>query len=794
MATGLRHTGFAAGALAVLLLFTTGAGESARSSECTPDAIRQTEEAATLVREGRFSAAVELLQRVVREDPLCPRAHSQLGVVAAFFKLPVSAEYHLGTAIRLAPDDAQVLSDVALAMCVAEQEGGEWLAAKAESLGGRNAYTAMALAMARMSEGDAAGAVPLLREAYALDPGDPFALMFGAILTVVGGPTRGPAAVQRIVDANPGSYIVRGIVGTLHMRGFNDREAMVAEFKIAEGLVPADDELAAFFLARIMCESGEAGAARALLTRWASTFSPGKNASYWLGIALIRAQRTADAVKELELAALTTGSADAHLALGLLKQSEGMQRAARDYYQSAVDRDPRCALAHEGLAVIAEAAGEESFALEHATIASQLDSTLCAAAGIAGELLARDGKVKEGLALLERARRAGWIVPEAHQQLSRVCLDLGLMDESVAAGKVASESVPWDKWSHYNLGAVLSEMGEDEEALQAYIEAVRIDPAFVLALENLGVTYMRLGRFDEAESTFRQAIEANPTGAMSMLKLAGLLNDVGRKTESLEWAERGFAASEHDTTAGIFLAGLYFNGGRPVDAARVMEILATGRPDDLGVLTALGEACVPAGRYERAVEVFERVVESGQARASAYSNLGVAYEKLGRYEDAARVHEQAVLMSPETPQLHYNLGAAYSYLERDTDAEREYRAELAINADHSHALNNLGSILVKRGEVKEATQLIERAIELEPGYVDALGNLAHVRLMDGLAEEAAAIADDALAIEPGHVQALAARGMAAADLGDTDMATEILSDLRARAPGLAELLEKRMKR
>ena len=56
-----------------------------------------------------------------------------------------------------------------------------------------------------------------------------------------------------------------------------------------------------------------------------------------------------------------------------------------------------------------------------------------------------------------------------------------------------------------NIGNLLFEDGDNEEAIVHYEAALRSDPQYSRAFVNLSAAYKRLGRFDEAAREFRRA-------------------------------------------------------------------------------------------------------------------------------------------------------------------------------------------------------------------------------------------------------------------------------------------------
>jgi tetratricopeptide (TPR) repeat protein len=61
-----------------------------------------------------------------------------------------------------------------------------------------------------------------------------------------------------------------------------------------------------------------------------------------------------------------------------------------------------------------------------------------------------------------------------------------------------------------NLANVLDESGRGDEAIAHYREAIRLDPAHVLARINLAVALARMGRLDEAIAELEAARRLDP--------------------------------------------------------------------------------------------------------------------------------------------------------------------------------------------------------------------------------------------------------------------------------------------
>ena len=66
-----------------------------------------------------------------------------------------------------------------------------------------------------------------------------------------------------------------------------------------------------------------------------------------------------------------------------------------------------------------------------------------------------------------------------------------------------------------NKGAALAILGEFDEALQAFDEAIRLDPKATVAWYNKGLTLVYLGKFNEAIQAYDEAIRLDPGYALA---------------------------------------------------------------------------------------------------------------------------------------------------------------------------------------------------------------------------------------------------------------------------------------
>jgi len=103
----------------------------------------------------------------------------------------------------------------------------------------------------------------------------------------------------------------------------------------------------------------------------------------------------------------------------------------------------------------------------------------------------------------------------------------GLLDEAIQAYREALRINPKDATTHYNVGVALYKKGLLDEAVQAYREALRINPEYAVAYLNLGLALKDEGLAAQAVTAFENFIKYAPP------PYAGDVEQVRRLVDSL---------------------------------------------------------------------------------------------------------------------------------------------------------------------------------------------------------------------------------------------------------------------
>jgi len=145
--------------------------------------------------------------------------------------------------------------------------------------------------------------------------------------------------------------------------------------------------------------------------------------------------------------------------------------------------------------------------------------------------------------------------------------------KAIEAFKQAVRINPDDAKAHYNLGCAYYDLGLYREAIEAYKQAIRIDPDDAIANLNLGCAYYDLGLYREAIEALKQAVRINPDHANAYYGLGVAYGQLGFYREAIEALKQAVRINPDDAKAHYSLGGTYLLIGDRNSALKEHKIL-----------------------------------------------------------------------------------------------------------------------------------------------------------------------------------------------------------------------------
>ena len=233
-----------------------------------------------------------------------------------------------------------------------------------------------------------------------------------------------------------------------------------------------------------------------------------------------------------------------------------------------------------------------------------------------------------------------------------------------------------------NIGCVLEDIGEKEQALFYLNKAIELEENF-RAYYNCGFIYKRQRKYNLAIQNYTRAIELNPLDISA-------------------YNDRGFCYSQIEKYDDAIN-----------DLTRAMEL----NPLDLISTYNRGWCYSQIGKYDDAINDLTRAVALNPLYSTAYSQRGWCYSKIEKYDDAINDHTKAIELNPRNSNAYQNRGWCYSQIGKYDDAIKEYTRAIELSPLDVIAYKNRGWYYLQVGKYDDALEDYRNAMKLQyPEY------------------------------------------------------------------------------
>jgi protein O-mannosyl-transferase len=307
--------------------------------------------------------------------------------------------------------------------------------------------------------------------------------------------------------------------------------------------------------------------------------------------------------------------------------------------------------------------------------------------------------------------------------------------------------------AYSNLGNLLLQKGEREEAIVYCLKAIQLQPDVAEAYNNLGNAFLQEGRNDEAMRYYQEALKLRPDLAVVWLNVGNLLRQSGKTDEAIGHFKKAVELRPEFVSARTSLAKVLLEKGRADEAVDHAQKALNVLPDDADALGVLGQALLQKGRASDAVTQFQKLLQLQPGNVRAMNDLGTALNEAGRPDEALEQFQKAVALRSDFVVARHNLGMALLKRGRKEEAIAQLQKIVELQPDSANARNNLGWMLRGNGNLEQAIAQLRKAVELRPNYSEAWYNLGKALSDAGQGREAVAAYRKTLAIQPSDLSA-----------------------------------------
>ena len=351
---------------------------------------------------------------------------------------------------------------------------------------------------------------------------------------------------------------------------------------------------------------------------------------------------------------------------------------------------------------------------------------------------------QDGIALFSHIVAHNPAARDAYVNLGHALLGVDRNEEAYEANMKAIELQPNHSTAHSNLARGLIMMKRYDEADASLKRALELDPKNSDALQNYGSLRFKQQRYEEAVEAFQKAINLNANSILIHRGIADSYYRLGNHTKAMAWIDRARTlaptASEQFELSRLS-ARVLLALGKTEEAER--HFLQAGQDVDsdyeIWDLLELQKVSAERGEADKAKVYLQRVLKLAGGKPETLQSVADTLRKQKQYTEAIEVYKEILATDLNFAMAHGGMGDALFRLERYEEAIESLKRSVELDATPTSAIAPLlliGQAAHKLGRSLEAAQYYERAVELDPQNTNALEHLALVRFEEKRYEDA----------------------------------------------------------
>ena len=273
------------------------------------------------------------------------------------------------------------------------------------------------------------------------------------------------------------------------------------------------------------------------------------------------------------------------------------------------------------------------------------------------------------------------------------------------------------------VGAALAVLTWRQSAMYADIEALwrttlARNPTCWMAHNNLGIVLFQKGQIDEAIAHYRKTLQMQPDFSDADYNLGNALLQKGEIDEAILHCQRAVTIQPYDPEAQVALANALGQKGLIDDAIVHYGKALALRPYYVLAHYSVSGALLQKGEIDAAISHCRAVLSIQPEHAEARINLAIALDQKGQIADAIINYEKVLAISPRSVPAQNNLAWLLATSSDASLRNGNKALELARQADE---LSNSANLVVRRtlaaayaeiGQFAKAVETAEDAFRL----------------------------------------------------------------------------------
>lgn len=274
------------------------------------------------------------------------------------------------------------------------------------------------------------------------------------------------------------------------------------------------------------------------------------------------------------------------------------------------------------------------------------------------------------------------------------------------------------------------------EAIEAYQQAIALNPDCYFFYHNLGEALAKVGKLQDAVEAFHEALKLQPSSEFTHFQLGQTLQQLGQTDNGHHEIDFGLdvKALSSEKTSLTSNSNLHL---QPISSAQNSLAKAKKNVDNGSSLSVSQsssqelihwtkeelEDLIRQGHHDQVITLCDRILTTDPENFYVYHKLGIAWESKNVLEKAQNCYQTAITINPSYDKAYHNLGNALA-AQKDLDgAIAAYRKAIQLNPGKAMTAYRLGNVLSQQQQWTMACQAYQQALQTDPNLSKAFDGL-----------------------------------------------------------------------
>ena len=319
-----------------------------------------------------------------------------------------------------------------------------------------------------------------------------------------------------------------------------------------------------------------------------------------------------------------------------------------------------------------------------------------------------------------------------------VYYELGRLNQAIQAFIYTLEINPNYLGAHKMLGKIAFQQEDYTKAAKHYKRELTLNETSVSYCD-LGRAYTELGIADSARMCFYKSIDLDNNFSDSYLYLAKLEGADGNINKSFQAAARACELDKNNMEYQYVYNVILVQMDRGSEAVLSLKKVVDKWPWHPGAHYNLGKALIQSGKKlegekfldkskaaiadQNKIKHLENIIRDLQNDPYAYKALAIVLQNVGRHKEALHTYKIALYLDPANYEIWNEVAKLYLQQNDTISALNTYNIIVDKNPDLSEAWLDMGIIYDLSNQKNKAEEAWSTALQLEPNNVSIINHL-----------------------------------------------------------------------